>query len=129
MKRRVVRWAVVGVVAAAVSALLAGGPAMAQAPTTWKLFLYNPAPHPFARAMVQWADEVKSKSGGRLDIKVYPAGELPYRVNQAASIVGNKLVELSDANGTFLEGEMPIASMIEMPYLMATVDQHRRSMK
>ena len=31
-------------------------------------------------------------------IDSYPA---PYRVNQAASIVGNKLVEMSDANGTF----------------------------
>jgi C4-dicarboxylate-binding protein DctP len=112
--------------------LLAALPATtaAQAPVaSWKCFLYNPAPHPFAKAMMQWADEVKAKSQGRLEIKVFPAGELPYRVNQSASIVGNRLVELSDANGTFLEGEMPIASLIEMPYLMATIDQHRRAMK
>lgn len=121
--------AAVGAVVAAALAVLPVEEAGAQAATTWKFFLYNPAPHPFAKAMVEWADEVRTKSGGRLDIKVYPAGELPYRVNQAASIVGNRLVELSDANGTFLEGEMPIASLNEMPYLMATIDQHRRTMK
>jgi TRAP-type C4-dicarboxylate transport system substrate-binding protein len=94
-------------------ALLPAGETAAQAPVSWRLFLYNPAPHPFARTMMQWADEVRARTGGRLEIKVFPAGELPYRVNQAASIVGNRLVEMSDANGTFLEGEMPLPADVQ----------------
>ena len=114
---------VMAVVAGALAASVLGGlpprESSAQAPVSWKFFIYNPAPHPFAKALQQWADEVKARTQGRMDIKVFPAGELPYRVNQATSIVGNRLVEMADTNGTFIEGEVPIASLNEMPYRQA----------
>ncbi len=56
--------------------------AEAQEPHRWRFYLYTPAPHPATRGLIQFAEEVKSRSGGRLEIKVSPAGELRYRLPQ-----------------------------------------------
>src|SRR5262249_33070538 len=51
-------------------------PAHAQAPITLKVVTIAGADHPFSTAAVKFKEVAEAKSGGRLRVEVYPAGQL-----------------------------------------------------
>src|SRR5262245_63506281 len=57
-------------------AALVPAPAPAQAPITLKLATIVGVEHPFSTSAVKFKEVAEAKSGGRLKIEVYPAGQL-----------------------------------------------------
>lgn len=62
--------------AAVALALAAAAPAFAQAPVTLKLATIVGPDNPFSTAAVKFKEVAEAKSGGRLKVEVYPAGQL-----------------------------------------------------
>ena len=57
-------------------AVLVPGPVPAQAPITLKLATIVGVEHPFSTSAMKFKEVAEAKSGGRLKIEVYPAGQL-----------------------------------------------------
>lgn len=110
------RWlaALVGVVALAANA----GTASAQA--KWDLYAFTGVTHPITVRYQMFADEVKKATDGKLVITVRPAGELPFRATEVVKITEQGQVQLAAAYQGFISGEVPIASIASLPFLVRT---------
>lgn len=57
----------------AVMAAMLGSPVLAE---TLKVSTFLPPMHTFVRAITEWGDELSEKSGGELQLEIFPAGQL-----------------------------------------------------
>ncbi len=94
----------------------------------WDLILYVGVSHPSTILFKEMADEVKKRTNGSLEIVVRPAGELPFTLNEVARVVGQGQVQLGDGYSGFIAGDVKIASMPCLPFLIRTVDELQKSM-
>jgi TRAP-type C4-dicarboxylate transport system substrate-binding protein len=105
-----------GLAAAAVLALAL--PAAAQ--TKWDLSSMMGATHPVTLHYKEFAEEVKKRTEGKLDIVVRPAGELPFKATEAVKATSDGNVQLSQAYQGFISGTIPLASIASLPFLVRT---------
>lgn len=110
-------WAAVAAAGSAVLAL----PAAAQ--TKWDLSSMMGATHPVTLHYKGFADEVKKRTEGKLDITVRPAGELPFKATEAVKAAGDGNVQLAQAYQGFISGTIPLASIASLPFLVRTPDE------
>ncbi len=110
--------------AAAAAAFLAGaGPAAAQ--TVWDM------PTPYDETVfqtandLQFADDVREATAGRLDIRVHPAGTL-FGHEEIADTVTRGLVQVGGFLLSRLAAENPIFSVDSLPQLAQSHDDARR---
>ena len=103
---------------AAVVALTSAVPAIAQ--TKWDLSSMMGATHPVTLHYKAFADEVKKRTEGKLDITVRPAGELPFKATEAVKATSDGSVQLCQAYQGFISGSVPLASMASLPFLVRT---------
>ena len=96
----------------------AGGPAAAQATTKWDLSVVTGVTHPITLRYKAFADGVKAATGGKLEIVVRPAGELPFRATEIVKVVGEDQVQLGEGYMGFISGSVPIASISSLPFLV-----------
>jgi TRAP-type C4-dicarboxylate transport system substrate-binding protein len=94
----------------------------------WDLVMYVGITHPQGQLLKEFADEVKKQTHGALEIVVRPAGELPYKLNEFVRVVGQGQVQLSDGYAGFISGDVKIASLPSIPFLIRTVDDLIKSM-
>ncbi|CAN5905786.1 TRAP transporter substrate-binding protein [soil metagenome] len=116
ISRRSMVLGVVGV--AAVS-----GPATAQSPTKWDLYVMTGVTHPITLRYKEFAEEVKKATNGKLDIIVRPAGELPFRATEVVKVAGDGQVQLTEAYQGFISGAVPLASITSLPFLVRNADE------
>ena len=118
------RGLLLGGAATAVAAALATGSARAQ---DVKIRLGHPLTTPDAahKAMVYFAENVKKRSNGRIDIAVFPADQLG-RQKDVGEMVrqGANVIQLTDA--LFLGEWVPDAAILQAPYLMDKPDDFRK---
>jgi TRAP-type transport system periplasmic protein len=96
-------------------------PAAAQ--TKWDLYAFTGVTHPITLRYKMFADEVKAATGGKLEILVRPAGELPFRATELVKTTSAGQVQLAAAYQGFISGEVPIASMASLPFLVRNADE------
>lgn len=96
----------------------AGGHASAQSPAKWDLYAITGVTHPITLRYKAFADEVKKATGGKLDIVVRPAGELPFRATEVVKVAGEGQVQLAEAYQGFISGALPLASVASLPFLV-----------
>lgn len=84
----------------------------------WKFYAFTGAVHANTKYFQAFAKEVKEKTGGRLEITVYPAGELPYKAFDVVQIVGQRNVELGDAYTGFIAGDIHLCDVFALPFLV-----------
>jgi TRAP-type mannitol/chloroaromatic compound transport system substrate-binding protein len=68
--------------------LLCGGAAAAHAQTKWDLTGMDSINHAISQHFLQFADEVKKRTNGKLVITYRPAGEVPIRNDEVLKAVG-----------------------------------------
>lgn len=110
----------------ALSAALALAVGIAQpaaAQTKWDLSSMMGATHPVTGHYKAFADEVKKRTDGKLDITVRPAGELPFKATEMIKAAGEGNVQLGQAYQGFISGTIPIASIASLPFLVRTSDE------
>ena len=104
---------------------LAGSAAAAD---KWDYSLFVGVTHPIAQYAREFADEVKKRTNGALEITVRPAGELPYKPTEMVRVVGQGQVQLADAYMGFVAGDNKIGAMPGLPFLVTNPDELRKSM-
>jgi TRAP-type C4-dicarboxylate transport system substrate-binding protein len=108
------------------AALLAA--AVLQAPsawaaTTWDYYSFTGVTHAVTKLQKGFADEVGKRTKGELRIVVRPAGELPYRADEAGRIAGEGLVQMSSAFMGFIAGTIPNAGITGHSFLVRNNDE------
>lgn len=99
----------------------AGSIATAQAATTtWDYYSFTGVTHAVTKYQMAFADEVFKRTNGELKIVVRPAGELPFRIDEAGKIAGEGQVQMASAYAGFLTGTVPIAGISGLPFLVRT---------
>ena len=95
---------------------LAVGTAHAQ--TKWDM----PTPYSdgefHTRNVAAFVEDVKKATGGKLEIVVRPAGELPFRATEVVKVAGDGQVQLVEAYQGFISGALPLASIASLPFLV-----------
>ena len=110
---RLARW----IVAAPLAAALVLVPPVAHAQTTWKFVSIIPAGQVFTKVFEELARDLTQKSGGRLQVTLYPAGELPYKGTEYMRTAGRGLVEMAEIVGGFTFGDAPQLVLPDLPYI------------
>ena len=104
-------------------AAAAGGRALAQSPAKWDLYAVTGVTHPITLRYKAFAEEVRKATGGKLDIVVRPAGELPFRATEVVKVAGDGQVQLAEAYMGFISGAVPLASMPSLPFLVRNAEE------
>ena len=117
MRARTLRAAIHG----AVLALLTVAPAAAQDKYELKLGHYVPAGHFFAQYLQNWADTLRTRSDGRLDITIFPGAQMgptPRYYDMAREGVVDIAWVLHGAT----PGRFPLTELINLPYLIGSAE-------
>ncbi len=110
------------VLAAGLAALVFGAvPVGAQ--TKWDLSSMMGATHPITLHYKDFAEEVKKRTDGKLEIVVRPAGELPFKATEIVKAAGDGNVQLGEAYQGFISGTIPLASIASLPFLVRTPEE------
>lgn len=112
------------VVAGAVALTGAAGPVAAQ--TKWDLYAFTGVTHPITVRYKMFSDEVKKATDGKLDIIVRPAGELPFKATEVVKATSSGQVQLAAGYQGFISGEVPIASVASLPFLVRTPEDLKK---
>lgn len=97
--------------------------------TNWKYYYYTPPMHHDTVTMKEFAGEVKQLTGNRLDITIFPGGELPYPPPEAVNIVRDRFVNGAALVGDFVAGTIPILNLTNLPMLVSDLPEMEKGMK
>ena len=87
------------------------GATAANAATTSDDYTYTGVTHVLTKLQKGFADEVAKRTNGELKIVVRPAGELPFKADEAGRIAGEGQVQVASAFMGFLTGTIPISGL------------------
>ena len=92
------------------------------APTKLKLSHYLPPQHQSHAEFLRWADELRKKTGGQLDIEVYPAGQMGPPPRQF-DLARTGVADLAFVYTALNPGRFPMTDMLGAPFLFAKPDR------
>ena len=105
------------IVVAACVVLLAAGAAQAQVREhTFRWTTQNPAGHPITEGGQKFADLVAQKSGGKMQVKLFPGGVLGGDV-QVLSAVQGGTIDMTSMNSGILQGQVKEFAIVDFPFL------------
>ena len=115
-------WKLVGTLTAALLTSVA-----ARAASTWEAYVYNPvATQPSVAAVIRFADEVKAKTNGELQVNLHLGGSLPIKADGITAAVGDNVVQFGDDG--FATGTIPITGLLRLPLLLQSYDDLAKAM-
>jgi tripartite ATP-independent transporter DctP family solute receptor len=104
-------------VAVACGALAMTGAAQAQVrEQTFRWTTANPVGHPIPMGGQKFADLVAQKSGGKMQVKLFPGGVLGGDV-QALSAVQGGTIDMTSMNSGILQGQVKEFAILDFPFL------------
>ena len=106
-------------VAAACGLTFAATAAQAQVrEQTFRWTTQNPAGHPITQGGEKFADLVKQKSGGKMQVKLFPGGVLGGDV-QVLSAVQGGTIDMTSMNSGILQGQVKEYAIVDFPFLFS----------
>jgi TRAP-type C4-dicarboxylate transport system substrate-binding protein len=93
------------------------------AQTKWKYIILSPAGQSYVPIQQQFAREITEKSGGRLEVTVYPAGELPYKGTEHLKVVERGLVQMGEVFAAANFGDAPPIMLADLPFIALNDDE------
>jgi TRAP-type C4-dicarboxylate transport system substrate-binding protein len=100
----------------AASAIMLAAAATAQAQTKWDLPTAYPAGNFHTKNIVQFAEEVKAKSGGKLEMTVHPGASL-FKAPEIKRAVQTGQAQIGEVLMVNVENEIPIFGADGVPFL------------
>ncbi|HEX9812660.1 MAG TPA: TRAP transporter substrate-binding protein [Burkholderiales bacterium] len=91
--------------------------AFAQSPIVLKVSHFLPPGHSISKGLVEWGEELKNRSNGRLQLDVYPAGKLGPPPKQYDLAV-NGDVDISLALHGYTPGKFPLTEVAQLPFVV-----------
>ena len=98
-------------------ALTAFGVAQAQT-RTMKLGTQNPKGHPIVTGAEKFAELVKAKSGGKLDVQIFPGGQLGGDAQTISAVQGGT-VDFSLQNSGIMASQIKDFEVFDFPFMFA----------
>ena len=95
----------------------------------WDFAIFVGLTHPMGVLATDFANDVREKTNGKLDITVRPAGELPYKVDEFVRVTGDNSVQMSDPITFFIAGDLGAGALPNLPYLIGDFDQLDQTME
>ncbi len=83
---------------------------------TFRWTTANPAGHPIPVGGEKFAELVKQKSGGKMQVKVFPGGQLGGDV-QVLSAVQGGTIDMASMNSGILQGQIKEYAIVDFPFL------------
>ena len=124
------RTVIKGIGAALGGAMLSGVPGLSRAQEAkWRYYAYTPPLHQYTKMLKEVAQEVEQKTNKRLQITVFPGGELPYNPTEVLNIVRDRFVEGGEAVADFVAGSIPLLNLTNLPMLMTSLKELEEGMK
>src|SRR5512147_1175517 len=103
--------------AIACGALVVAGGTQAQVrEQTFRWTTANPAGHPIPVGGQKFADLVAQKSGGKMQVKLFPGGVLGGDV-QVLSAVQGGTIDMTSMNSGILQGQVKEFAIVDFPFL------------
>lgn len=113
---------------AAVGLVTAGGNRAWAAGERWDLTIHYGPGHSLTKLYNAYADAVRERTGGALDITVRTAGELPFGATEAVTVLGQQQVQMALGYQGFIAGTTRIAALPGLPFLIRTEEDANRAM-
>ena len=105
------------IIAAACAMFVAAGAASAQVrEQTLRWTTQNPADHPISQGGQKFAELVAQKSGGKMQVKLFPGGVLGGDV-QVLSAVQGGTIDMTSMNSGILQGQVKEFAIVDFPFL------------
>ena len=105
--------------AALAAAIGIAAPAAAQT-IELKVHHFLPAGSPAQKVLIEpWAQEIESKSGGRLKARIFPAMQLGGRPPQLIDQVRDGVADVVWTLPSYTPGRFPIMSVFELPFMIS----------
>lgn len=99
----------------------------AHAATNWEAYVYNPvSTQPSVQAVTHFAEEVKEKTHGDLNITVHLGGSLPIKADGITAGVSDGVVQFGDDG--FATGTIPVTGVLRLPMLIQSEAEMQKSM-
>ena len=102
---------------AALVACTFGGTASAQYKATMKLASATPMDHPYNVGAKKFADLIKERTQGRIEIKIYPAGQLGKGEREMTEGVQQGAIDLVVTSTGPMGGFSPSINILDFPFL------------
>lgn len=104
-------------------ATLIAAPRIARSDTTYNLKLghFIPPTHIFAKYLDNWVKELKEKSGGRLNITIFPASEMG-PVQNYADYARTGVADITWFLHGATPGRFPLTEIIQLPYMVGSAE-------
>jgi TRAP-type transport system periplasmic protein len=99
---------------------------VAQETIQWDMPVYLGLNAPTSQLLQGFADEVKEKTDGRLEITVRPPGELPYSAGEYHRVVGAGDIAMADT--AWFTADVPAAGVLTSAGLVQNFDELRKAM-
>ncbi|WP_342640975.1 TRAP transporter substrate-binding protein [Rhodoligotrophos ferricapiens] len=113
----------------AIALLAAGARPSFASPLKWDfIIIYGPG-HPSTINYKAFADDVRKRTNGELDITVRTPGELPFGGTEALTVVGQGQVQMSLGYMGFIAGTTKIAALPGLPFLIRNAEEADKSME
>lgn len=110
--------------ARALVALVATAAATASSGQThWDMSIAWPANNFHTKNAVAFADEVKARTAGRVNITVHPGGELGFKGPESLRAVRDGIVPIAEMNLSQQAGDLPLLSLETLPFLVRSPDE------
>ena len=116
------------VLTAVVAALALAWAGAAQAQTVLKYATQLPKTHQLTKADYRFAELVAEKSGGRLKVEVYPAGQL-YSGPSLVKAVTSGAIEMGIVYGGAWTGPLPLIDLFDIPFLFGDYGAVQRALR
>ena len=112
----------------AAAAFLAAGLATlpASAETTLRITLQLPIKSHLGQNLLAFEKEVEEKSGGDLQIEIYPSAQL-YKDKEVPQAVGSGAIEMGVASITRFAGTIPAVDIFYVPFMFNSEDMVRKA--
>jgi TRAP-type transport system periplasmic protein len=87
-------------------------------PTVWRTQSIITLGHYNTQVFVRFAEEVAKKTDGKLKVEVHASGGLGHPIPKTVSVVRDGLMNVGQLLGAFVNGEFPLADVMELPGLV-----------
>ncbi|MGA8156310.1 MAG: TRAP transporter substrate-binding protein [Rhodoplanes sp.] len=100
---------------ATATALTFGAPARAQT-TELKVSHFLPPNHTFQKAMEAWGEQLEKESGGKLKLRIYPAGQLGGGPNRQFDAARNGITDIAISLHGATPGRYATTELVSLPF-------------
>ena len=89
----------------------------------WELATHNTANTIYWQELTDFADAIRERTDGRLDISVRGGGELPFKGNEFLRVVSDNTIQMAEVPLGYVSGDISASIVPSWPMMAGTAEQ------